>query len=151
MMSQRTGKLLTIFLTAIFAGIVTFTAVRVDKPIAVSPASVYDIPALELDDTMRLAQKGNCQAGERLAGYHMNVTLNFDSALKWGRVAARCSEVSPKVTLLVLLLQLDQTPAITKEIDTLVDQISIIDHEEANRVHDWVEERRKWLSHQANG
>lgn len=151
MISQRNGKFLTIFFVVIVVGLVTLNMVRMEKRTSVSSASFYEIPKLELENTIDLAQRGDCQAAERLAGYHMNVSLNFDSALNWARVAARCSEVRPKQTLLVLLLQMDQTPAVTQEVDTLIDQIASIDNEAANRVHEWVKERRQWLLQHANG
>ena len=61
-----------------------------------NPASKYAISDHEVSALRAAALNGDCQAAQRLGSFHMNYTLEYDNAVKWFRIAAKCADLSPK-------------------------------------------------------
>ncbi|GJI96560.1 hypothetical protein RugamoR57_32780 [Duganella caerulea] len=101
----------------------------------------YALSDKAVADLKPLALAGDCAAARRLSLHYLNVALNFDEGLRWARVAARCPDVLDKMRLVVLLRQLQRSPAVDLEIERTVEEIGRIDPGEGERVRSTVNEK----------
>lgn len=107
-----------------------------------SPVSAYFIPIKEISMLTSKATDGDCNAAERLALYHMNVSLRYDDAVRWARIAAKCPVLDYKETLFALLARETEDARIMKEVDSLVLDIKTLDPERSSHLKQVVEHMR---------
>lgn len=100
---------------------------------AQTPSARDHLGEPELAAMTQRATSGECAAAGKLSSYYANVALNFDGAVKWGRVAANCPAPMAKEMLVVLLVQQDG-PQVAAEIDTLLHEIGKVDPASAERL-----------------
>jgi hypothetical protein len=110
---------------------------------ATNPASDYAIRKEEIDQLQLQARNGDCQAAQRLGAYYMNYKLDYNNAVKWFRMAARCPNVAPKEYLIVLLRQVENHPEIDAELDRLILEIRALDPARAAELEIYVKEMRQ--------
>ncbi|MFG6443317.1 hypothetical protein ACG0Z3_21720 [Roseateles sp. LKC17W] len=107
----------------VFAGLgavyLHFSGGRVTDP-AQSSATIFQIPAGELEALKQVGKTGDCAAAYRLA-HHFSFALNQrDDAIYWLRIAARCPNADAKAELVYMLLGPSDKGEIAQEIDQLV-------------------------------
>jgi hypothetical protein len=107
-----------------------------------NPASDYAIPVRDLERLQAEAKNGNCQAAQRLGAFHMNYTLQYNNAVKWFRIAAKCPEVSPKEYLIILLIHVKNHPEVDAEVDRLISEIQAIEPARAAKLRTDVNDAR---------
>jgi hypothetical protein len=75
----------------------------------------------QLGATEALARDGNCEAALKIARYHTNITLKFDAAIAWYRIATGlCQANGPKEELVALLIGNYDEPSEAAEINGLI-------------------------------
>lgn len=72
----------------------------------------------------------------------MNVSLHYDDAVRWSRIAARCPVLTYKETLFALLVRETEDANITREVDNLVMEISALDPKRASHLKLVVDDMR---------
>ena len=107
-----------------------------------SPVSAYSIPILEISKLTSRAAEGDCTAAERLALYHMNISLRYDDAVRWARIAAKCPVLDYKETLFALLARETEDATVMKEVDSLVLEIEALDPKRSSQLKQVVEDIR---------
>ncbi|MES2019201.1 MAG: hypothetical protein V4484_22130 [Pseudomonadota bacterium] len=99
-----------------------------------NPASKYAIQMEDIENLQKRANSGDCDAAQRLGLFHMNYTLEYDNAVKWFRVAAKCPDVTSKEYLIILLVHVKNHPEVAAEVDRLVLEIQSIDAKKAAKI-----------------
>ena len=81
----------------------------------------------------------DCDAAFRLARHHAFYTTNYDEAVHWYRIAARCPHVGAKGELIAMLRF---SPKDDREVDRLLLEIEHLDPKAAERERDAVRSAR---------
>lgn len=102
--------------------------------------SRYTLTPLELSAATEKAAKGDCPAATRLSDYHRNITLQYESALKWTRMAAKCDGVTSRLKLIFLLRPLSDRVEVRTEIDSLVREIGEIEPKSAAQLREDIDQ-----------
>ncbi|MBC3915985.1 hypothetical protein H8L32_00680 [Undibacterium sp. CY18W] len=113
---------------------------KTDLP--VTPSAAFQLSELEITNFQKQALAGNCPATYKLARYHDYVTLKFDEAIRWFRMAVKCPDVNSKLELIGLLLG-DEDPAILREVDDLILEIRKTDPDAAMSIQKVVKDSRR--------
>lgn len=108
----------------------------------ISPSSASLLSDQELQKLKALASKGDCKAAFKVNRYYSDVLNDFDQALPWLRIAARCPNANAKAELVYLLLTPIGKGDSASEIDQLVLELEKIDPSQAQAVKKEVEARR---------
>ncbi len=88
-----------------------------------SPALTMRLTDQELPTLKGLARGGDCGAALRVARHYSFVLNDFDEAISWLRLAAKCSAPEPKAELAYLLLGTKARPGVAEEIERLISEI----------------------------
>lgn len=108
----------------------------------VSPSSTFLLSDQELQKQKDLGTKGDCEAAFRVSHHYSFVLNDFDQALPWLRIAARCPNGNAKAELVYLLLGPKDKGEVAQEIDRLVLELEKVDPSQAQAVKKEVEMRR---------
>lgn len=112
-----------------------------EKP--TSPALSFQLSDDELMRVKGSARAGDCSAALKVAHHYSFVKNDFDSAISWLRLAAKCPDSSPKAELVYMLLGYAAKPEIDEEIDRLIAAIHLTNPSLAGEVRAEVERRRR--------
>jgi hypothetical protein len=115
--------------------------IKTDKT-AVSPSATYSLSENEINTFQSAARSGSCEAANRLARYHLNITLRTDQAIYWYRLGRHCLDVNAKMELIGLLMDSKDRDVIN-EVDDILLEIDKIDPQESRRAKDAIGEARK--------
>lgn len=128
----------------IFIGYAVFNQPKEKNKISsISYEIPFEISSSEMVGLVEKARHGDCSAAYRIGRHHSFVTLNFDEAIPWLRLAARCPNVEAKEELISLLLGRDNQPDISAEIDKLLLEIKQIDPKAAITSQEAIKRMRK--------
>ena len=110
----------------------------------ISPALTMRLTNQELAALKELASGGDCGAALRVARHYSFVLNDFDEAISWLRLAAKCPAPEPKAELAYLLLAAKARPGpgIAEEIEGLIVQIRASDPRLAEEVRKEVQIRQ---------
>jgi hypothetical protein len=124
---------IVVLAVALFAGVIFFryrsTGETVESP--VSGSAAFMLSAQELRKLKDLGEKGDCEAAHRVSLYYTDVLNDFDQALPWLRIAARCPNANAKAELIYQLLSPIDKGESDKEIDQLLLELEKIDPSQA--------------------
>lgn len=99
-----------------------------------SPALMMRLSDQELPVLEGIASDGNCDAALRVARHYSFVVNDFDKAITWLRLAAKCPAPEPKAELVYLLLRGKGRPGVAQEVEELIVQIRAANPELADEV-----------------
>jgi len=99
-----------------------------------SPALMMRLSDQELPVLEGIASDGNCDAALRVARHYSFVVNDFDKAINWLRLAAKCPAPEPKAELVYLLLRGKGRPGVAQEVEELIVQIRAANPELADEV-----------------
>ena len=88
-----------------------------------SPALTMRLTDQELPALKGLASAGDCGAALRVARHCSFVLNDFDEAISWLRLAAKCPAPEPKAELAYLLLGAKSRSGVAEEIESLIVEI----------------------------
>lgn len=128
-------------ITAAYIGVSHFLRGR-SADVAYNAASTFRISDNEMEAVRVAALAGNCPAAYRLARHFSFFILDFDSAVVWLRVAAKCPDTNAKSELVYTLLGTKNPSDHLQEIERLIQEIQAIDPNQAQVVKEEVEFRQ---------
>jgi hypothetical protein len=76
----------------------------------------YELPPAELLKMKALAESGDCDASYRVGRHHLYVSLNYDEAARYFRIANKCPNVGAKLGLITVL----RGPEHDAEVDSIL-------------------------------
>jgi hypothetical protein len=89
----------------------------------ISPALTMRLTDQELPGMKGLASGGDCGAALKVARHYSFVLNDFDEAIFWLRLAAKCPAPEPKAELVYLLLGAKLRSGVAEEIERLIVEI----------------------------
>jgi hypothetical protein len=119
---------------AMLAGGCTATEGTNVAQVPTSPALSMRLTDQELLTLKGLANSGDCGAALKVARHYSFVLNNFNEAISWLRLAAKCPAPEPKAELAYLLLGAKARPGVAEEIESLIVQIRATDPRLAEEV-----------------
>jgi TPR repeat protein len=115
----------TCLAVAIAAYLWNVPRMRATKTLEITPASgTFKLSSEQLNRLTVLASAGDCDSAERLGRHYLFFSRDYDGAVKWYRLAAKCPNANAKTQLIALLNNYPQHYA---EVDELLREISAID------------------------
>lgn len=105
--------------------------------------SSFVVPANETPSLQVSAKNGDCNLAYKLGMHHFFVSLQYNEATRWFRLAAKCPDVRSKEALIAALLTEKNQTSVTTEIDNLISEIRKIDPERAKKAEENVRHSRK--------
>ena len=145
LLPARKMKLMPIALVAVaitaLAGGCTATEGGDMAQAPISPALTMRLTDQELPALKGLAGSGDCSAALRVSRHYSFVLNDFDAAISWLRLAAKCPAPEPKAELAYLLLAAKARPGIAEEIESLIVEIRAANPDLAKEVRKEVQTR----------
>ena len=138
LLPARKMKLIPIALAAVaitaLAGGCTATEGGNMAQAPISPALTVRLTDQELPALKGLASGGDCRAALRVARHYSFVLNDFDEAISWLRLAAKCPAPEPKAELVYLLLGTKARSVVAEEIESLIVEIRATNPDLADEV-----------------
>jgi hypothetical protein len=138
---QKMKKLLVILGFILFSIFVFQFILKSEKKV-VSPSAAYILREDEIKTYQSAARSGSCEAANRLARFHLNISFRTDEAIYWYRLGHQCVDVNAKLELIGLLMDSGDRDVMA-EVDQLLIGIEKIDPREATRAKEAIRANRE--------
>ncbi|MES2757631.1 MAG: hypothetical protein V4693_09685 [Pseudomonadota bacterium] len=114
---------------------------------SIPAAATFKLSGPQLNKLARLAKGGDCTAAERVGRHYLFFSLDYDRAVQWYRLAAKCPNVNAKTQLIALLTYYPQN---LLEVDKLLLEIAAIDSQAADDARESVDLSRQEADRRRN-
>lgn len=122
--------------------IFAFQIIENSEKRAVSPSAAYLLREDEIKKYENAARSGSCEAANKLARFHLNISFRTDEAIYWYRLGRQCGDVNAKLELMGLLMDSEDRDVMA-EVDHILIEIEKINSREATRAKEAIRATRE--------